>query len=156
MGKGTVVSPGDGITAAKMNLKTEAFMAHINLLPEGTQAGLAADTIGVKYAGKSLICPYSQMLGRDDKVYIEASLVGSAAGIEVTVEIYDVTVSPAAVVASYVWTGLPTAAPTRAISGNIAANLTAGNEVQVRFNVTTAVAGATFDANAARLVVVGG
>ena len=154
MGKGTVVSPGDGITAAKMNLKTEAFMAHINLLPEGTQAGLAADTIGVKYAGKSLICPYSQMLGRDDKVYIEASLVGSAAGIEVTVEIYDVTA--AAVAASYVWTGLPTAAPTRAISGNIAANLTAGNEVQVRFNVTTAVAAATFDANAARLVVVGG
>lgn len=121
----------------------------MNLQPEGAQTGLAADTTGVKYEGKMRQQIDSSLWIGDRSVYIEAATASSAGDETVTVEIYDDT---GAVVADSMTIsgGSP-----RARSSDISGSLTEGNEVHVRWNVSTASAtsGATFDAINARLIV---
>lgn len=121
----------------------------LNLQPEGAQSGLAADTTGVKYEGEMRQLVDSSLWIGDRSVYIEAATNSSAGDETVTVEIYDDT---AAVVADSM---AVSGGSTRTRSTDISGNLTEGNEVHVRWNVTTAsgTSGATFDAVAARLIV---
>lgn len=119
-----------------------------DLLGEGEQTGLAADTTGTKYSGALYLKLDSALLDTADNIYIEAATSSSAGDEVVDVELYDATA--ASVIGSVSITG----GSTRARSADIADSLVEGNEVYVRFTVATASAtsGATFDAHAARLV----
>jgi len=128
------------------------LVLHFNLQPEGEQAGLAADSTGIKYEGKFKFHLDHEILRHAKYAYLEAAKASSA-GDEVTaVELYDD--NKAGVAASLSITG----ASARKRSSDILANLTAGHEYHVRWNVTTAsgTAGATFDAIGARLVIIVG
>lgn len=120
-----------------------------NLQPEGAQAGLAADATGIKYEGDMRQRIDSTILNSARSVYIEAATNSSAGDETVSVEVYDDTAL--AVAASLDVVG----GAARARSSDISASLVAGNEVHVRWNVTTAsaTAGATVDAVGARLIV---
>lgn len=123
--------------------------AERDLQPEGGQTGLAADTAGVKYEGATRQLLDPRLLEDARSVYLEAATAVSAGDVTVTVELYDDTA--VAVAASHAITG----GSTRSRSADINASLTPGNEVHVRYNVTTAsaTAGATFDALTARLII---
>lgn len=121
---------------------------HYNLQPEGAQTGLAADATGVQYSGEMPVELDASILNGSDNIYIEASENSSAGDETVTVEIYNVTQGT-------VDTSLDVGGGvSRSRSADISGSLNAGDEYQVRWNVTTASAtsGATFDAVAARLV----
>lgn len=120
-----------------------------NLQPEGAQSGLAADSTGIKYEGdmRQLLDP--RLFDDPRAIYIEAATNSSASDETVTVEVYDDTAG--AVVATLDITG----GSPRARSPDVKSSLASGNEVHVRWNVTSASAtgGATFDAINARLVI---
>lgn len=120
-----------------------------NLLPEGAQTGLVADATGVQYEGQMRQVVASALLDSNRSVYIEAATNSSAGDESVAVEIYDDTA--AAVADSLTISG----GSPRARSADISGSLTSGNEVHVRYNVTTAsgTSGATFDAIGTRLIV---
>lgn len=119
------------------------------LQPEGAQDGLVADATGVQYEGRMRQQLDSWLLSSERSVYLEAATASSAGDETVDVEVYDDTAAAVATSLSIAG-GSP-----RTRSADISASLTAGNEVHVRWNVTTASAtgGATFDAIGARLVV---
>lgn len=120
-----------------------------DLLPEAGQTGQVADATGVQYTGQTNQNVDSWLLNDERTVYVEGATASSAGDEVVDVEVYDPTA--AVVVGSVSITG----GSKRARSTDISASLTAGNDVYVRFNVTTAsaTAGATFDALAARLII---
>jgi len=131
------------------NTDHSTIAATRDLLPEGGQTGLVADATGVQYTGAVYQQIDASILDDNRSLYVEAATVSSAGDEEVTVEVYD---GDAGVVAGSV---AITGGATRARSADLSDGLTAGNDVYVRFNVTTASAtgGATFDALAARLVI---
>lgn len=136
-----------GIQESDFATDALANWPHMNLLPEGAQTGLAADSTGVKYSGEFYVQLDTNMLKNADAVYLEAATNSSSGSETVTVELYD-TVN-AVVDDSFTISG----GSNRARSADISASLTEGDVYQVRFNVTTAAAsGSTFDANGARLV----
>jgi hypothetical protein len=120
-----------------------------DLQPEGAQTGLTADAPGVQYAGQVHQRVDVGLLAGDRAAYIEAATASSAGDEEVTVELYDP--DAAAVVGSVTITG----GSARSRSADLSDGLTAGNDVYVRWDVTTAsgTTDATFDALAVRLVV---
>ena len=124
----------------------------INLMPEGQVTGLAADSTGVKYTGKKSVLIDDDLLKHAKAAYIEVAKESSAGDETVTVELYDNV--GAAVVASHTVTGTTT----RSRSADILANLSSGQEIVVRWNVTTAsaTAGTTFDAVSAYLIIIKG
>jgi hypothetical protein len=136
----------DGVTAT-----THSPGGDRGLQPEGMQTGLACGsggTTGVKYTGEMTQTVDTELLNGASAVRLEAATNSSDGDETVTVEVYDETAT--AVADSVAITGGGQA------SKEISASLTAGNAVRVRWNVTTlsAASGATFDAVAARLVVV--
>lgn len=128
---------------------TNTFALSRNLQPEGSQTGLAADSTGVKYEGGVRQQIDSSVLNGSSGVYIEAAKNSSAGDEVVDVEVYDDTA--AAVVDSLSIAG----GSPRSRSADVSGSLTSGNEVHVRYNVTTAstTGGATFDAINSRLIV---
>lgn len=137
----TDVTYPDGVT-----ITSHPTAGERGLQPEGEQAGLAADATGVKYTGKVEQTIDSELLDGASTIRLEAATASSAGDETVTVEIYDGT----SVVDSLAISGGGQA------SADVTASLASGSTVVVRWNVTTAsaTAGATFDAIAARLVVV--
>lgn len=152
IGDGQVTNPkvGDGELAyGKMAANTIQLPIYLNLQPEGQATGLVADATGVQKEGYKHFILDLNILKHAKAAYIEVAKASSA-GDEVTaIEVYDDTA--AAVADSLSVTG----ATTHTRSVDILASLTAGNEIHVRWNVTTASAttGATFDAQAAFLVI---
>lgn len=125
-----------------------AYDADRDLQPEGAQSGLAADATGIAYEGTMRALIDTPLVGGTRSTYLEAATASSAGDEVVSVELYDDTA--AAVVASLDITG----GSPRARSADISTSLTSGNEVHVRWNVTTASAttDATFDAIGARIL----
>lgn len=120
-----------------------------DLQPEGSETGLDAATTGVKYEGATRQLLDERLLTDARSVHLEAATTSSAGDETVTVELYDDTA--AAVAASHAISG----GSPRSRSTDINASLTPGNEVHVRYDVTTAsaTAGATFGALNARLII---
>lgn len=119
------------------------------LLPEGEQDGLDAASTGIKYEGETLQYIDSSLASDERAAYLEVATSSSADDETVSVELYDY--SQGSVLASQDVTG----GTKRTRSGEIGDSLEQGNEIGVRFNVTSAsgTAGATFDAITARLMV---
>lgn len=135
----------DGIT----NSSIAEDNAVREILSEGAQTGLDATTTGVKYEGKTRQYVDSSLSSDERTAYLEVG-IGSSAGDEtVSVELYDYDQS-AVVSSQSVMGGSP-----RTRSGEMGNQLVEGNEVGVRFNVTSAsgTSGATFTALMARLMV---
>lgn len=140
-------------TGAEFRFKNDGALAgaekgHFDLQPEGIVAGNAADVTGVQYTSEMTALVEDGLASAANNVYLEAATNSSAGDEEVTVEVYDVDAG--AVVASVAITG----GGRRVRSADLSDSLTQGNELEVRYNVTTASAtsGATFDAVNARLV----
>lgn len=129
----------------------ETVPGHVNLMPEGAQRSVAVDSTGYAYSGDFYALVESWMLDSERRVYLEgAYLESSAADEEVTLDIYDVDAGT--VLTSPITF---TADNRRARSTDIKGNLTAGNQIQIRWDVTTAsgTGGATADFIGARLVI---
>lgn len=135
----------DGIT----NDSVEEDNAVRELIPEGSQSGLDAESAGVKYEGKTLQYVDSSLASSERAVYLEVATQSSAGDETVTVELYDY--SEGSVLSTQDVTG----GTKRTRSGEIGDTLTQGNEVGVRFDVSSpsGTSDATFDAIMARLMI---
>lgn len=113
------------------------------------QLGLAADAVGVKYTSAYTFLVSADMLHSAKAAYLEADIEASHADSVTAVELYDAT-------ALTVRGAAAANAGDRVRSADLLASLVAGNEHQVRINVTTASAtvGATTGVRRAALVLI--
>lgn len=143
-GEQTVIT-SDGITGGSI---AQDYSTR-DLLPEGEQTGLEADSTGVKYIGKSTQYIDPSLIDQDRNVYFEAAIESSANDETVTAEIYDKD-RQAVLNRQEIQGG-----STRTRTGDISKSLYEGHEIAVRYNVTSAssTSGATFSPIASRLLI---
>jgi len=112
------------------------------------QTGLAADSTGVKYTTPYTFNLSTRLLDSAKAVYIEGDIEASETDSVTAVELYDAT-------ALAVRGSFSGNAGDRLRSGDLKASLVAGNEHQIRVNVTTAsaTAGATTGVRRSSLIV---
>lgn len=129
------------------NQSIDTLAASRDLQPEGQVTGLDATTTGVKYEGLMYQSMDEALVNDRRLMYIEAAKQSSAGDEDVTVEIYD----GSTVLNSVTITG----DSNRSRTSDISADVSPGDVVWVRWNVTAAsgTTDATFDAVGARLVV---
>lgn len=137
-----------GIAKAQLAADTIQWGSQIPIIAESPQAGLAADSTGVKWTSIDLVFLAAEIASLKG-AYVEASWTASATDSVTAIELYDATA--AAVLASV-------SGNTGTNSRSTAGTITAGNVLNVRVNVTTASAttGATTDVSKAVLVLVFG
>ena len=114
----------------------------------GTRIGLAADTTGVKYEAGSTVVTAD--LKRHLKAATFEVVLSRITGGTVAVELFDYTAGTVITSVSL------TSATRRSTAAVDIAKLVVGNEVGVRWNVTSASAGAVFDADPVRLLLIYG
>lgn len=118
-----------------------------NLQPEGAVENLAADSTGIKYEGRSAQLLDPEILNSQREIALEVSKESSAGDEDVTIELYNGT----SVVTSITVSGTSD----RERTADLSDSLDVGDNIIARWNVTatSGTSGATFNAVAARLVI---
>jgi len=129
------------------------WVQHYNLMPEGQQTGLAADSTGVKYTSVFYLLVNPQMVRHAKEAYVEYAVSTLASGAELTLHIYDIEASNDLAT----FTGID-AAVERGLDWIPVEDLeqAIGHELNVKWEVATAAASGTFDVAGVRLVIIKG
>ena len=145
---------------AKKRLLAEEFLEneiqlveHYNLQPEGAQSGLATDSTGIVYTGVTSIYVDPQMIRHLKACYLEFAVSSITSGAGIKCHLYDRD-DAADIASSDEITA--TTDRTRVTIATATLEAAMGHELTVRWEVTTATTGGTFNADMARLVLIKG
>ena len=129
------------------------LVEHYNLQPEGEQTGLATDSTGVVYTGVSSVYVDPQMVRHVKYAYLEFAVGSITSGAGVKCHLYDRD-DAADIASSDEVTGKTDRKRVTIAAATLEAAM--GHELTVRWEVTTATTGGTFNASMARLVLIKG